>query len=317
MEVKKNLDRQARAAKGFVCQGAPDHQKSAKPSIPEPVTAYNPAATYINRQAWRQSQKETEMQGKFTALLGGLFVMGAVGMGSPLHAQSMEVKEKPALYSYVANWQMPRAKWTEFEKPNAASDKLLSQALGSGALVAYGADKIEVHSAEGPTHDSFWSAMSMAGLLDMLDSLSKGPPNPLLQSATKHWDGIYVSRFYNWKSGTYKDAYTHTSYYKLKATAPDDAVETVSKNFIVPLMEKLLADGSIVEYEVDKEAIHTESPAGFWVDYITPNSAGLDKVNAALGQAIKTNTFAGPAFDAMVDSADHRDYLSRSSVTYK
>ena len=40
-------------------------------------------------------------------------------------------------------------------------------------------------------------------------------------------------------------------------------------------------------------------------------------MNAALNQAIKANTFAGPAFDAMVESGDHRDYLSRSNVTYK
>ena len=258
------------------------------------------------------------MKEKCAALLGGLFIVGTAGFGSlPLYAQSMEVKEKPAMYSYQANWQMPRAKWAEFEKPSPANDKQLSQALSSGALVAYGADKIEVHSAEGPTHDSFWSAMSMAGVLNMLDSLTKGPPDPMMQNATKHWDGIYVSHFYNWKPGTYKGAYTHVAYYKLKATAPDHAVESVSKDFIVPLMEKLLADGSIVEYEIDEEAIHTESPADFWVDYITQDASGLDKVNAALGQAIKTNTFAGPAFDAMVDSAVHRDYLSRSNVTYK
>jgi hypothetical protein len=159
--------------------------------------------------------------------------------------------------------------------------------------------------------------MSMAAVLDVLDSLGKGPPDPLLQTATKHWDGIYVSHFYNWKSGTYKDAYSHTAYYKLKDSAPDDEVETVSKNFVVPLMEKLLADGSIIEYEVDEEAIHTESPAGFWIDYITPNSAGLDKVSAALGEALKGNTFAGPAFGAVTEGADHRDYLSRSNVTYK
>lgn len=247
-----------------------------------------------------------------------MLVVGAIGVvATPLHAQSMEVKEKPAMYTYVANWQIPRAKWAEFEKPSAGGDKQLSQALSSGALVGYGTDKVEVHSAEGPTHDSFWSAMSMAGVLDMLDALGKGPPDPLLQTATKHWDGIYVSHFYNWKSGTYKDAYTHVAYYKMKDNAPDDEVETVSKHFVVPLMEKLLADGSIIEYEVDEEAIHTESPSGFWVDYITPNSAGLDKVNAALGEALKGNTFAGPAFGAVTDSEVHRDYLSRSNVTYK
>jgi len=258
------------------------------------------------------------MSKTFTALLGGLFVVGAVGMGSqPLHAQSAEVKEKPVMFTYVANWQIPRAKWAEYEKPNPANDKLLSQALGSGALVAYGVDKVEVHSADGPTHDSFWSAMSMAGVLDQLDAVSKEPPNLTFQSATKHWDGIYASRFYNWKSGTYKGAYTHTAYYKLKDSAPDDAVETMSKNFIVPLMEKLLAEGSIVEYDIDVEAIHTESPNGFWIDYISPDSAGLDKVNAALRHALKTDPFAGPAFGAMTDGEVHRDYLLRSNVTYK
>jgi len=258
------------------------------------------------------------MHRKPARVFGGLIVVGAMGVGgSPLYAQSAEVKEKPAMYSYVANWQIPRAKWVEFEKPSPGGDKVLSQALSSGVLLGYGADKVEVHSAEGPTHDSFWSATSIAAVLDVLDSLGKGPPDPLLQSATKHWDGIYVSHFYNWKSGTYKDAYTHTSYYKLKESAPDDEVETLSKNFVVPLLEKLLADGSIIEYEVDEEAIHTESPSGFWIDYITPNSAGLDKVNAALGEALKSNTFAGPAFGAVTDGEVHRDYLSRSNVTYK
>jgi hypothetical protein len=46
----------------------------------------------------------------------------------------------------------------------------------------------------------------------------------------------------------------------LKADAPDNAVELLSKNLIGPLMEKMLADGTVHEYEVDTEAIHTESP---------------------------------------------------------
>ena len=46
--------------------------------------------------------------------------------------------------------------------------------------------------------------------------------------------------------------------YKLKPDAPENAVESLSKSFIVPLLEKLLADGAIVEYEIDTEAIHTE-----------------------------------------------------------
>jgi basic membrane lipoprotein Med (substrate-binding protein (PBP1-ABC) superfamily) len=119
-----------------------------------------------------------------------------------------------------------------------------------------------IHRPDGSTHDQWWSAMSMAGLLNVLEQFyqSGSATSPVLASATKHWDSIYVSRYYNWHSGTWKDVYTHGASYKLKADAPEDAVETLSKNLIVPLLEKMLADGVIHEYEVDTEAIHTEAP---------------------------------------------------------
>jgi len=252
-------------------------------------------------------------------LLSGLCAIAVLGgiWTSVVHAQAMEVKEKPRMYTYFANWQIPRARWGDMEKAAAADQKVLDQAIAGGTLVAYGDDSTLVHQPEGPTHDNWWQAMSMAGVLDVLESLSKSASPPVLASATKHSDAIYVSKFYNWHAGAYKGAYTHTAYYKLKADAPQDAVESVSKGFIVPLMEKLLAAGTIVEYEVDEEAIHTESPDGFWVDYISPTSAGLDKANAAVGEALKADPFAGPALGSMVDFSQHRDYLLRSNVTYK
>jgi hypothetical protein len=259
------------------------------------------------------------MKKRASGILGGLCAIAVLGgiWSSAVCAQTTEVKEKPRMYTYFANWQIPRARWGEMDKAAASDQKLLDQAIASGTLVAYGDDSNLVHQPEGPTHDNWWSAMSMAGVLDVLESVSKGAPPPVLASATKHSDAIYVSKFYNWHAGTYKGAYTHTSYYKLKADAPEDAVETTSKSFIVPLMEKLLAAGAIVEYEVDEEAIHTESPDGFWVDYISPTSAGLDKANAALGEALKANPMAGPALGSMVDFTVHRDYLTHSNVVYK
>jgi hypothetical protein len=111
--------------------------------------------------------------------------------------------------------------------------------------------------------------------------------------------------------------YTHTSSYNLKADAPNDAVESISKAFIVPLMEKLLAAGAIIEYEIDQEAVHTESNDVFWVDYVSPTSAGLDQANEALTEALKTNPMAEPALGSMLDFAPHRDYLFRGNATFK
>ena len=223
------------------------------------------------------------------------------------------------MYSYVGNWSIPRAQWADMAKADEADQKVLEQAMASGTIVGYGSDVNLVHQADGPTHDDWWSAMSMAGLLNLLDQFYKSgnSTTPVLASATKHWDNIYVSRYYNWHAGSWKDAYTHGASYKLKADAPNDAVEILSKNLIVPLMEKMLADGTIHEYEVDTEAIHTESPDSFWVFYIAANAEGLDKVNAALRDRMKANPLGGPAFASMVDLTPHRDYLVRTNATYK
>jgi len=236
----------------------------------------------------------------------------------PARAQD-EVKEKPPMYGYVGFWNIPRAQWAEMEKNNAAEQKILDKALSDGAIVAYGNDLNIVHTADGMTHDDWWSAMSMAAMLNVLDKFYKSgtPTSPVLASATKHTDGIFVSRYYNWRSGTYKGAYTRVGYYKLKPDAPEHAIEIISKTFIVPLLEKLLAEGSIVEYEIDTEAVHTEGPGAFWIDVISPNAEGLDKLNAALLDRVKTNPLAGQAFDSMIDSSAHRDSLSSSTVTYK
>jgi len=139
----------------------------------------------------------------------------------------------------------------------------------------------------------------------------------VLTTATKHWDGLYVSRYYNWHAGSWKDAYEHGSSYKLKASASDEAVSTLSKNLFVPFLEKQLADGTIHEYEIDTEAIHTENPGTFWVFYLAANAEAIDKVNASLRETLKANPLQGPTFDSMVDFSEHRDVLARSSATYK
>jgi hypothetical protein len=161
--------------------------------------------------------------------------------------------------------------------------------------------------------------MSMAGLLNVLDQFYKSgsASSPVLESATKHSDSIFVSRYYNWHSGSWKELYTHGSSYKVKPSAPDEAVETLSKGTIVPLLEKMLADGTIHEYEVDTEAIHTEAPGTFWIFYLAANAEALDKVNAAVRESFKSNPLGGPAWESLVDFADHRDYLARTSATYK
>ncbi len=237
---------------------------------------------------------------------------------TPASAQD-EMKEKPPMYSYVGFWSIPRAQWAEMEKADAADQKVLDKATADGTIIGYGNDMNLVHQPDGATHDGWWSSMSMAGLLNVLDRFYKSSSvsSPVLISATRHWDQIYVSRHYNWRSGSFKGAYTRAAQYKLKPDAPNDAVETLSKHLFVPLMEKLMADGAVLEYEIDTEAIHTGDPGTFWVVFIASNADGLDKFSAALRDANKKNPLNGPAIESMVDFTPHRDYLSSSTGTYK
>jgi hypothetical protein len=250
------------------------------------------------------------------------FVALALSLGisaTATRAQSSEIKEKPPMYSYVGNWDIPRAQWGDMEKSYAGTQAIMDQGVSSGALVGYGHDQNVVHTVDGSTHDEWWSAMSIAGLLNVLDQIYKSgsPTSPVLASATKHWDSIYVSHYYNWHSGTWKGVYTHASSYKLKTDAPNDAIDLLSKNLIVPLMEKMLADGTIHEYEIDTEAVHTQAPGTFWLFYIGANAEAIDKVNAALRETMKANPLGGPAFGSMVDFTEHRDEIVRTTATYK
>jgi hypothetical protein len=248
----------------------------------------------------------------------GAIAMSTVWTGQAC-AQTSEVKEKPALYTYVADWNFPREQWANVKKAIASTQRVMDKALAEGTLVGYGTDEILVHQADGQTHDDWWSSMSLAGVLSVLDQIGKGgdSASSVLTSATDHRDNIYVSHYYNWKPGALKDGYTYEGSYRLKPDAPDGAVDLISKRLVVPLLEKLLADGTLQEYEVDTQEIHTEAPGMFSIVYLAAHADGLDKVNAALDEAIRTDPMGSMAFAAMVDLSAHHDDLAHSRATYK
>jgi hypothetical protein len=245
-------------------------------------------------------------------------MLGALG-AAPARAQMSEVKEKPRLFTYVAFWSLPRSQWADEQKLVESEKGMLDKSVAGGNLVAYGDDTNLIHQPDGSTHDDWFSSMSMAGLLNVLDGIYKSPitTSPVEASSTRHADFILVSRFYNWRPGSWKDVYSYTSQYTFKDSAPDDAVDVLSKNLIVPILEKAFTDGVINEYEIDTEAVHTSSPGTFYITYITAGADGVDKVSAAIRAAMKASPMSAPAFDSMIDYHNHRDYLVRTNATYK
>lgn len=248
----------------------------------------------------------------WSVFAGASALVVAAAWATLASAQSAQVEKKPPMYTYISSWAIPRAQWLELDKALADTNKVFA----GRSLVGYGADETVLHQADGSTHAVWWSAMSMAVLFSVLDDLHKTPA-PALNGATKHWDDIYVSRFYSWHSGELRGAYIQTTSYKLNAGAPDDAVELLSKNIFVPLLERLLSDGTLIEYEVDVQAEHTAAPDTFWITFIAVKAEGLDRANASIAEAFKANPLVGPTFFSVVDFAAHRDYLYRTEATYR
>ena len=73
------------------------------------------------------------MNKKTLSVCVGLCVLVMAALCSiPSIAQASEVKEKPPMYSYVANWQIPRAQWGDMQKANAADKAILDKAMADG-----------------------------------------------------------------------------------------------------------------------------------------------------------------------------------------
>jgi hypothetical protein len=243
----------------------------------------------------------------------------AVLCAAPALAQMSDTKEKSPMYSYVSLWNIPRAQWADMAKNDAADEPILAKAMAAGTLIGYGNDSVLIHQPDAPTHDGWWSSTSLAGLMNVLDQFYKAgnATTPVLENAAKHWDEIYVSHHYNWHAGSWKGIYTRVSTYKLKADAPNDAVDLLSKNLFEPVLEKLLSEGVIHEYEIDEEAFHNDAPGTITIAVVVANAEGLDKYNAAVRDAVRMSPLASPAFGSMVDFNPHRDYLLRTNATFK
>jgi hypothetical protein len=59
----------------------------------------------------------------------------AVCLTGPARAQQTpEIKEKPPMYTYVSDFNLPRAKWGEMDRLTADDAKLLDRAVADGTI---------------------------------------------------------------------------------------------------------------------------------------------------------------------------------------
>src|ERR1035438_3393887 len=110
------------------------------------------------------------MSKRLWSVFAGLCALLTVALcAMPSSAQMAEVKQKPAMYSYIGNWQIPRAHWADMEKGAAARNALMEKAMAGRTINRYCEEFNLVHPADGWAHDPWGAAMAMAGVIKVLD----------------------------------------------------------------------------------------------------------------------------------------------------
>jgi len=214
-----------------------------------------------------------------------------------------------AHYTYVAEWAVPRDKWPAMDANSKESEAVLKELQADGTIVGWGWYSRLAHDESGFTHGDWFQATSIAGLVRALDALAKTAGAPVLASA-KHQDYVLRSLAHHYKPGVSGRGVLWVADYSLKADHAAEFTGLVQKEF-VPLLEKLLADGTITGYEVDTAVVHSFDPSIINIAYIAPDGSGVDKVQAAVRAAAAANPQVEATLNASTNPQAHRDLIAR------
>jgi len=234
-----------------------------------------------------------------------VFVFGLSGWAQNAAA------DKPPIYTYVAEWSVPRAQWADMDKNADAEKPLMEKMLADGTIVSYGVYSYIIHTEGEPTHGSWFSATSEGNLLKALETIYAQPAlvTSPAQAASKHWDHIFQSTIYNGKPGK-SGGYISISRWQLKQ-GQGRAYNQLMKGVIMPAFDKLVADGTLTSYGTDMDDYHT-GPIGVIYEYMTvPDAASLDKANKVLEGLFDGNAAISLAYRALFENEGHRDNLAR------
>jgi len=238
------------------------------------------------------------------AAFGFLLAVGLALQATPASAQ------EPTYFTYVSEWQVPRAQWAAFESERAKSDAALQSFVADGTIVAWGDDSITVHTEDGYTQEDWFTATSRAGILKALDTLRSMSTGGAFTTVTKHRDFFMHTLVHGGKTSTGATGYLRVGEWQAKP-GKAETFEDHIKKYAIPLLNQEIADGTVLMYNFDDEDLHTDPQGLFFLAILYPSGAAMDKARAELEAYEKTN----PAFSEMINNLTvdeaHRDELAK------
>lgn len=252
----------------------------------------------------------TLQQSALTLFLGLALAIGALARPAPAPQESHSMKQ-PTIYTYISLFGVPRANWAQYEAADKNSAKIMAGLVADGTLISWGNGALEVHEGlNAPTHVSWFSSMSVAGLMKALAAVRAGAPPSGEINYTMHADEIQMSTNYNAKPGAAAGKYLLVQEWKPKAGHGDEMTELFNKHR-KPDLDALVADGTITSYSWGTDLIHTDTPGTVSLAVEFPSAEAMDKFYGQIVTMQDKNPLFGVAFSSVTEGAEHRDHLLR------
>jgi hypothetical protein len=216
--------------------------------------------------------------------IAGLVVFVLAVMLAPAALPQME--STPIVYTYVSQFQIPRASWAAYSEDTEKSFvPVVEKSLADGTILSWSTFEQVVHTPDGYTHGAAWSSNSIAGLMKVLDEVRKNGPRPGQIAATKHEDLLMQTRMYHGGSGT--EAFLRVVCSMAKVDHPEGYTEMLKK-LLLPTFEEQLKKGVVTYYGVDEQYVNTSAPSMRCVVLTYPNAESMDQwaraINTTMGK---------------------------------
>jgi hypothetical protein len=236
-------------------------------------------------------------------------LLALVMVSSPI-ALSQMGPGQPIVYTYVSQFQVPRASWAEYTENTEKSFVPVGEKMvADGTILGYSTFESIVHTPDGYTHGAAWTSTSIAGLLKVLDELRKGGPQPGQVAATRHEDYLMQTSMY--REGSGKPAYLRVICSNAKADKPSDYAAALKK-YLVPMFDEQIKQGAATYYGLDEQYVNVMAPSTRCLVINYPSAEGIDKwaaaVNATLG---KMSPADRNAFNSTTVADSRRDIMAR------
>lgn len=234
-------------------------------------------------------------------------------------------EEEQTVYTQVGLWNVARGKRAEFVRfVETHQAPVMRRLLDEGVIIEWGFDSAGLHSPDGYSHSTYFSAHSVANLEKVIDAYyeSLGDRAEELEAElagliTRHQDLQHWSSSFETRPVSLTKGYWFGSSWRVKRGRGADyrrVWETQTK----PVYDQLLADGTIVTYVQSWSYLHTDedSLGRVWIWHLVENLEDEAKVEAAFEAAREKLSEAEREarrdyFWSLIHEGSHRDDFTR------